>query len=57
MVETILSKTKNTSPKAVIFSDFMLIFVMSLNEILFFVLLHKISEFSDMICLTKVLRN
>jgi len=43
-----LSKTKNIPPKAVIFSDFMLIFAMSLMILLVLIYSTKVSEKSDM---------
>ena len=43
-----LSKTKNIPPKAVIFSDFMLTFAMSLMILLVFKRDTKVSEKSDM---------
>ncbi|MBR3471452.1 MAG: hypothetical protein IKH22_02540, partial [Prevotella sp.] len=43
-----LSKTKNIPPKAVIFSDFMLTFAMSLMNLLVLNCSTKISEKSDM---------
>jgi hypothetical protein len=43
-----LSKTKNIPPKAVIFSDFMLTFAMSLKNLFVLICSTKISEISDM---------
>ena len=43
-----LSKTKNIPPKAVIFSDFMLTFAMSLMILLVLICSTKVSEKSDM---------
>jgi hypothetical protein len=43
-----MSKTKNIPPKAVIFSDFMLTFAMSLMILLVLFCSTKVSEISDM---------
>ena len=43
-----MSKTKNIPPKAVIFSDFLLTFVMSLMILLVLICSTKVSEKSDM---------
>ena len=47
-IESNLSKTKNIPPKAVIFSDFICTFAMSLMILLVLICSTKVSEKSDM---------